>query len=112
MGTRADPPFAVNRTESNDDRPVRINERWTTGEDAADIVFLGRYHPSEAEIASGANPVQFGAGDVALLDPHDTKCFRAIGRYAVFCAGFHDLPDQGIAMARRNTNLEGKFTRK
>ena len=80
------PPRLVDGANADHHLPVRRDQRLASGHDAADEILLGRHHLAEAKIGGGGRAVEFGAGDMALLYPHDAESLGAVGRHAELLA--------------------------
>ena len=105
------PRRAIDRLEADQRRPVGRQQRRPVRHDAADVVLARRHHAAEPQVARRGLPVDLVAGDVALLDAHDTQRLGAVGRDGELAARLHDAPDQRVAIARRHRDLVGEFAR-
>src|SRR5260221_2129857 len=91
LRARAQPRLAVDRHESDEAMPLRIDEaRPRQGASSDEISLLAADETAEAEILRRGIAVELRAGDMALLDAHDAHRFGAIGGDAEIPPGRHD----------------------
>src|SRR5882672_7215306 len=112
MCTGAKARRRIDRLQSDESGPLRIDQRRPRGHDAADIVLFGRHHTAKAKIAGDRVAVQFITRDMPLFDAQDRQRFGAVGNHAEILARVHQRVRERLAISRRHRDLVGEFAGK